>query len=525
MPVSGRLPDFPWDRLAPYAERGRGAPRRHRRPLGRHAGRPDARRSSSRRCAAAADAPGYPLTARHAGAARGDRRPGCARRRGVPASTRPRVLPTIGSKELVAWLPTLLGLGPGDVVVHPEVAYPTYDVGARLAGADAGRAPTALTALGPAAGRGWSGSTRPSNPTGRVLPVEHLRKVVAWARERGAVVASDECYVELGWDGRAGLGPAPDGLRRRRTTGCSRCTRCPSGPTWPATGPGSSPATRRWSRELLEVRKHAGMIVPAPVQAAMVAALGDDAHVARAAGALRARGALVLRGALEAAGFRIEHSEAGLYLWATRGEDCWAAGAPGWPSCGILVAPGAFYGPAGERHVRVALTATDERVAAAAQPVAPSPGRSVEGARRGEDAEPREVADRLPAVLVAGHPQIEPGVGLVDSASRRASSAAAQHDRAARRSAPAAPPRARRRRAPPPSPPAPARARSCRRACGPRAARRPAPGRRRRTPPGSRPGWTAWTASRRRAAPRGCRRTPGVQHRRARCRSSQPSSA
>ena len=108
------------------------------------------------------------------------------------------MLPVIGAKELVAWLPTLLGLGAGDVVVHPEIAYPTYDIGARLAGATPVAA-DGLLALGPQRGRlVWVNS--PANPTGRVLPVAHLRKVVAWARERGAVVVSDECYLEFGWD-------------------------------------------------------------------------------------------------------------------------------------------------------------------------------------------------------------------------------------------------------------------------------------------------------------------------------------
>jgi aspartate/methionine/tyrosine aminotransferase len=115
---------------------------------------------------------------------------------------------------------------------------------------------------------------------------------------------------------------------------------------------------------MLEIRKHAGMIMPAPVQAAMIAALGDSAHVAVQRGVYGSRRS-VLRSALSAAGFAVDHSEAGLYLWATRGEDCWAS--VNWlAERGILVAPGTFYGPAGARHVRVALTAPDERVAAAA---------------------------------------------------------------------------------------------------------------------------------------------------------------
>ena len=109
------------------------------------------------------------------------------------------MLPVIGTKEFIAWLPVMLGLGPGDVLVYPELAYPTYDIGARLAGADRGGLGQPAGPAAPARVRlVWLNS--PSNPTGRVLPAEHLRKVVTWARERGAVVASDECYIDLGWE-------------------------------------------------------------------------------------------------------------------------------------------------------------------------------------------------------------------------------------------------------------------------------------------------------------------------------------
>jgi aspartate/methionine/tyrosine aminotransferase len=114
---------------------------------------------------------------------------------------------------------------------------------------------------------------------------------------------------------------------------------------------------------LLEVRKHAGMIVPAPVQAAMIAALGDDEHVSVQRARYTARRAQLL-GALQTAGFTVDDSAAGLYLWSTRNEDCWDT--VGWlAERGILAAPGSFYGAAGSRHVRIALTATDERIAAA----------------------------------------------------------------------------------------------------------------------------------------------------------------
>ena len=144
----------------------------------------------------ATQAPGYPLTRgtsalREAAARYLESR--------WQADVRPDdVLPVIGTKELVAWLPTLLGLGAGDAVAYPALAYPTYEVGAVLSGAQP--LPTAsLTALGPRqVPLIWVNS--PANPDGRVLPAEHLAKVVSWARERGAVVASDECYLEFGWD-------------------------------------------------------------------------------------------------------------------------------------------------------------------------------------------------------------------------------------------------------------------------------------------------------------------------------------
>jgi succinyldiaminopimelate transaminase len=366
--VSGRLPDFPWDLLAPYAETARAHPDGL---VDLSVGTPvdptpDVVRGALE---AASDAPGYPQT--HGTPALRKAVAAWYERRGVPGVDPAAVLPTVGSKELVAWLPTLLGLGRGDVVVHPEVAYPTYDVGARLAGATPVAA-DGLTALGPErVGLVWLNS--PSNPTGRVLPVEHLRKVVDWARERGAVVASDECYAELGWGEWQDSG-APSVLDPRVCGGSHEgllavysLSKRSNLAGYRAGFVAGDPAL---VRELLEVRRHAGMMVPAPVQAAMVAALGDDEHV-RDQHARYAARRLVLRGALEGAGWRVDGSDAGLYLWVTRDEDCWESVGQ-LARLGVLAAPGAFYGPAGGRHVRVALTATDERVAAAAQRLAPT---------------------------------------------------------------------------------------------------------------------------------------------------------
>jgi len=310
--------------------------------------------------AAAADSPGYPQTA-----GTPDLRAAITAWVTAACEAAPgfAVLPTIGSKELISWLPTLLGIGPGDTVAIPTVCYPTYEVGARLAGATVVRADS-LTALGPAPVKLlWLNS--PGNPTGRVLPAAHLRKVVAWARERGTIVVNDECYLPLGWeaapvsvlsvcDGTYDGVLAVHSLSKRSNLAGYRAGFVSGDPALVA--------------ELLAVRKHAGMMLPAPVQAAMVAALGDESHVDGQRSRYRARRAL-LRPALEKAGFTIEHSEAGLYLWATRDEDCWST-VDWFAGLGIVVAPGTFYGPAGARHVRIALTATDERVESAARRLA-----------------------------------------------------------------------------------------------------------------------------------------------------------
>ncbi|GIE99015.1 aminotransferase [Paractinoplanes rishiriensis] len=271
------------------------------------------------------------------------------------------MLPTIGSKELVAWLPTLLGVGAGDVVVIPSVCYPTYEVGALLAGATVVRSDS-LTALGPDPRVKLVWINSPSNPTGRVLPAEHLRKVVDWARERGAMVVSDECYLALGFQTRpvSVLDDAVTGGDYTGVLSVHSLSKRSNLAGYRAGFLGGDPAL---IGRLLAVRKHAGMIVPAPVQAAMIAALSDEIHVDEQRERYAARRDS-LRTGLVKAGFEISHSEAGLYLWATRGEDCWQT--VDWlAERGILAAPGAFYGPAAARQVRIALTATDERVAAA----------------------------------------------------------------------------------------------------------------------------------------------------------------
>jgi succinyldiaminopimelate transaminase len=350
------LPDFPWDRLTPAKERAAAHPGGL---VDLSVGTPvDPVPVAVREAlAAAADAPGYPRTT-------GSPELRAALFDWLAAVCRadPQqlgVLPTIGSKELVAWLPTLLGVGPGDIVVVPSVCYPTYEVGAKLAGATVVRSDS-LTAVGPSSRVRLVWVNSPANPTGRVLPVDHLRKMIDWARERGAVLASDECYLTLGWDAEpVSVLEACAGVYERVLAVHSLSKRS----NLAGYRAGFVAGDPQLVGSLLEVRKHAGMIVPEPVQAAMVAALRDQEHAQQQQQRYAARRSQ-LWAALTNAGFTVEHSEAGLYLWATRGEDCWAS-VDWFAARGILVAPGDFYGPAGGSHVRVALTATDERVAAA----------------------------------------------------------------------------------------------------------------------------------------------------------------
>jgi succinyldiaminopimelate transaminase len=362
------LPDFPWDVLEPYAVAAAAHPNGI---VDLSVGTPVDPTPAVVQSAlvAAADAPGYPRTQGTA-ALRNAASEWLTRRLSVTV-TAADVLPLIGTKEFVAALPSLLGLGAGDEVLLPELAYPTYDVGARLAGAvpvpaddlpgdvDPARNPDG-SADGTRVRLVWLNS--PSNPTGRVLPVEHMRKVVEWAREHHAVVASDECYIELGWDAEPVSVLHPD-VSDGSTEGLLAVHSLSKRSNLAGYRAGFVAGDPQLIGEFLEVRKHTGFMVPAPIQAAMTAALADDEHVLEQRAVYSARRA-ALRTAIEAAGFTVAYSEAGLYLWATRGQPCWQTVAD-LAELGILVAPGDFYGAAGAEWVRIAITATDERVAAA----------------------------------------------------------------------------------------------------------------------------------------------------------------
>jgi succinyldiaminopimelate transaminase len=370
--LAARLPVFTWDRIAPLREKANLHPNG---PVDLSMGTPvdpvpDVIRAA---LAAASDAPGYPATwgtPRLRTSAAG----WLAREHGVAVSP-DDVLPVVGTKEFIAWLPTMLGLGPGDVMVQPALAYPTYDIGARLAGATAMAGDLDLSLAGDLSLGSdlervrlvWLNS--PSNPTGRVLTTAEMRAAVEWARGHGVVLASDECYLTLGWEAAPVSVLHPDvcggsaqgllavhSLSKRSNLAGYRAGFVTGDPALVA--------------DLLAIRKQAGMIMPEPVQAAMTAALEDEGHASEQRERYRHRRS-VLRDAFSSAGWRIDHSEAGLYLWVTHlAHDCWSAAELLAAEGGILVAPGELYGSAGSRHVRVALTATDERIAAAAKRLA-----------------------------------------------------------------------------------------------------------------------------------------------------------
>ena len=310
--------------------------------------------------AEAGNAPGYPTT--HGTPEVREAYSGwCARSLGADVDPE-AVLPTIGSKECIASLPEFLGLGEGSLVAVPALAYPTYEVGARRAGARVA-AVDGLVALGPQRpDLMWLNT--PSNPTGQVLGIAHLRKVVQWARSSGCIVASDECYLDLWYDDVPPVSILHPEVCDGDYTGILAVHSLSKRSAMAGYRAGFVSGDPQLVAGLLQLRRNAGLMQPAPVQAAAAAALADDAHVIEARRLYARHRDLLLR-ALKAAGMRIEHSQAGLFLWATAGrsdiETLEVLAAQG-----IVAAPGSFYGPSGARHVRIALTATTSDTLAAA---------------------------------------------------------------------------------------------------------------------------------------------------------------
>lgn len=315
-------------------------------------------------------------------------------------SEQSRVIPTVGSKEMVAWLPFMLGLRAGDRILIPRCAYPTYEIGARLVGAEAVPVdPDPET--WPEASLVWLNS--PGNPNGAVLSTRQLRAMVAWARKHDAIVASDECYAALVWDDDLiATGGCPsllsydvcDGDYRNLLVLYSMSKQS----NMAGYRAGFMLGDRRVVDAVTEVRKHTGMVQSTPALAAMSAALRnsvdafewpgqgvnapipqfscEEGHSSRIHGVshvVEQRALYALRreklfAAFESIGL-VNHPEsrAGLYLWLSHDE----SEATDWElvealsQIGILVAPGSFYGAEHHRFVRVSLSATDERINAA----------------------------------------------------------------------------------------------------------------------------------------------------------------
>lgn len=286
------------------------------------------------------------------------------------------VLPTIGSKELIALLPTYLE---SKKVLYPEVAYPTYLVGAMIAHAAHQAVEIDVRTWPEDADLVWSNS--PSNPTGRIASREELESIIDYGRRTGAVIASDECYInfpaELVEEPTADLSgesapaqanmsiPIPSILSL--TQGDNRGILAVHSLSKRSNIAGYRAGLIVGDPELIkvirEIRKHAGALLPAPIQVAMARALGDERHVKEQA--IRyANRRKKLAPALEALGFTIEDSRAGLYIWCTRNEVDMKS-VEELAKIGILVTPGHFYGAKGAQHIRVALTASDQSIALA----------------------------------------------------------------------------------------------------------------------------------------------------------------
>jgi succinyldiaminopimelate transaminase len=358
-----RLPEYPWEKLKPLRE----VAAKH--PLGLldlSVGSPvdptplviqEALDSSS-------NAPGYPTTwGSHP--LRDAISGWYSRRRGVLGLTTNHVLPTIGSKEFISWLPIMLGIGPGDVIVQPRIAYTAYEVGAAFAGA------AIVSSDDP---HEWPSNTKliwlnsPANPHGAVIGIEGLKAAVARARELGAVIVNDECYAELGWE-EPWDDSIPCILDPRVTGGDLTGILSIYSLSKQSNLAGYRAAFAAGDPEIVKgvvnLRMHSGMIVPHPVQQAMIAALTDDEHVQVEKEIYRARRNVLLP-ALRAYGFAVSDSEAGLYLWVTKGDYCWDT-ITELAQIGILAVPGEFYGEAGKNHVRFSITATDEDINRAAK--------------------------------------------------------------------------------------------------------------------------------------------------------------
>lgn len=346
--MRAQLPDFPWDALAPFGEKARAHPQGI---IDLSQGTPvdPTPEFIQQALRDASNSPSYPVTA-GTPELRAAIKKWATERLGATGDF--DVLPIIGSKELVAWLPTYLE---SQTVLIPEIAYPTYHVGAVLAAAQS--IPVAIDAHSwPQADLAWLNS--PSNPTGRVHSVDEVKACIQWSRANKSVLISDECYLEFDQNAHSVSVLSQTGGDNTNILAVHSLSKRSSMAGYRAAFMvGDSALIAR----IREIRKHGGMMVPLPVQKAMTVALADDAHVAEQRARYNARKD-AMRPSLVSAGFTIEFSDSGLYLWCTRNEDAWTSVA--WlAERGILATPGSFYGEQGKNHIRIAMTATDAQIA------------------------------------------------------------------------------------------------------------------------------------------------------------------
>jgi succinyldiaminopimelate transaminase len=285
------------------------------------------------------------------------------------------VLACIGTKELVASLPRLLSLrDPSrDTVLYPGIAYPTYEMGALLAGLRAVPVPLdddwlldlARVSEADAARALLLWVNEPGNPTGSSGGSRHLREVAEWARSRGAIVASDECYAEFTYDD-AGAPALPATVLSAGPERALAVHSLSKRSNMAGLRAGFVAGDTELVAYLIEVRKHAGLMTSGPVQAAAAAALADDTHVDEQRERYARRRRLALD-ALQGLGLAHDGGPSTFYLWlrdVDEREDGWSI-ARRLAERGLLVAAGELYGAGGAGHVRLSLTQTDERLALA----------------------------------------------------------------------------------------------------------------------------------------------------------------
>lgn len=256
----------------------------------------------------------------------------------------------VGTKELVAGLPSWLKLltPEADVVLHPALAYPSYAMGAFLAGTTA-RAfePRDTSAL-----CRWVNS--PSNPTGAL---DHLDEAAAWAVEHRTPVLSDECYAELTWQG------PPRTILEHGTDSVLALHSLSKRSNLAGLRAGFFAGDPELVEHLVEVRRHAGLMVPGPVQEAAAAALDDDDHAAAQSDRYRQRLERFAAGLGKWGLPDVSLPEGGIYLWvASPDGDGWGLARRLADAGGAVVAPGSLYGPAGTAYVRIAMTAPDAQL-------------------------------------------------------------------------------------------------------------------------------------------------------------------